>query len=119
MYNKSLYRAGYYNNAYAPVSDKILDSLIQNFFASIRILYSVVPILVVLNIIGITHIEWWVLAAVWFGWHVIDFLSDVLEIYVERYREKRTEKKRREARKEHQKKWLHGTETERIEVDEL
>ena len=114
-----MYRTSYYVPPYnrTPVRDKTVDTLIQSFFHIFSILYQIIPVLIILNIAGVTHISWWLLLCSYLGWHVIDCLSDILQIRVEVLRNKRDQKAYEERMKQHQ---AHmGVSADRYEIDEL
>ena len=60
----------------------IRDALIHGLFKMLTIVNTIMPFLAILNIIGITQINWWVLGGVYIGLCLIDTLGDLLEIWI-------------------------------------
>ncbi len=91
-----------YSNHTNEARKKIRNRILGMIFNPIRIIWSIVPVLIVLNICGVTNISWILLGALLIGYELIDGLTDILAVIINEYdnkkeRQKWEEKARKEA----------------------
>ena len=74
----------------------IRDLTIATILSPLDYIREFVPILAILNLCGVTHIRWAVLVIAYVSYLLIDYTSDLFEIYLRTNDEKKREIARRE-----------------------
>ena len=63
---------------------KIRDRTISLLFDPIRILYEVIIVLIILKLCRVVDYSWAFIALLFAGYELVDYLSDILQIFIER-----------------------------------
>lgn len=61
---------------------KVRDLTIEKIFDPFRMVWQVLPALIVLKLCGVVSIRWMMLVMVYAGYWLIDYLSDLFEIWI-------------------------------------
>lgn len=84
-------------SGYYPKKDRsILIRTLEMIFSPIRLVWHIVPVLVILNLCGVTNVSWILLGTLLVGHEVLDYLTDIVATIIDRRDKKKEEEKRRE-----------------------